>query len=393
MRMVHILLGKANPETLNGVNKVVHWMATSQLHLGHKVEVWGLSSSMNLPPHSRQYALRIFPATRLRVTLGQEIKTALSRLEPDTWVHFHSVFIPEFPAIARLLKKRGFRYGITPHGGYDPGRFKKNLWQKRLYVALREAPYLRDASWIQAIGASEIPDILRLAPQALVVLIPNCQEQLTARPSAAPIDAQHPVIGYCGRLARQHKGLDFLIDGFANYKAKGGSGELWLIGDGEDRAALERQAARSGATPHLRFLGAKHGEEKLNLLASLDVFIHPSRWDVLPTACLEAAALGRPLVVSRETNLANDVQRNKAGLVLGETSAAGVLRALQCIQQLYENHQLRQMGECARLLVEKEFRWEQNARSFVAAIATCGGANSLRHTARVAPTPIIPSDD
>jgi hypothetical protein len=28
MRIIHSLLGKANPETLNGVNKVVHWMAT-----------------------------------------------------------------------------------------------------------------------------------------------------------------------------------------------------------------------------------------------------------------------------------------------------------------------------------------------------------------------------
>jgi glycosyltransferase involved in cell wall biosynthesis len=372
MRIVHILLGKANPGTLNGVNRAVHWMATSQLRQGHDVEVWGLSTSMTPPPHPREYNLRIFSITRLRLTLSREIKAALHRLEPGTWVHFHSVFIPEFPAIARLLKKRGLRYGITPHNGYATGVFKKNPWKKHIYVALREARYLRNATWIQAIGASEIQDIVRIAPGVRVVPIPNGQEMLPARSVAAPATAGHPLIGFCGRLDAQSKGLDFLLDGFAAYKAKGGSGELWLIGDGKDRVRLEKQAAESGAQSHVRFLGVKLGEEKLNLVASLDAFIHSSRWEGLPTACLEAAALETPLVVSRETNLAEYVKQYGAGLVLDETSAAGVLRALERVQQLYEDNQLQQMGENSRLLVEKEFRWEKNASSFVAAIAAAG---------------------
>jgi glycosyltransferase involved in cell wall biosynthesis len=372
MRIVHILQGKANPETLNGVNKVVHWMATYQVRQGHDVEVWGLAASMTPPPHPREYTLRLFPMTRLRVTLGQEIKAALSRLEPDTWVHFHSAFIPEFPAISQFLKKHGFCFGITPHGGYARGLFRKNRLRKRFYVAIREARYLRDATWIQAIGASEIQDILRLAPRADVILIPNCQEPFFARTVPVPANAKRPLIGYCGRLATQHKGLDYLIDGFATYKAEGGAGELWLIGDGEDRAWLERRALESGAMAHVRFLGIKHGEEKLNLIASLDAFVHCSRWDVLPTACLEAAALGKPLLVSRETNLGEYVEQGGAGLVLDETSAAGVVRALERLQQLYENSQLQKIGENSRLLVESEFRWEKSAKRFVDAIAASG---------------------
>lgn len=368
MRIVHILQGKANPETLNGVNKAVHWMATSQVRQGHDVEVWGLSRSMILPPHSREYNLRIFPMTRLRVALKREIKVAVDCLEPGTWFHFHSVFIPEFPAIARLLKKHGFAYGITPHNGYAPGVFRKNPWKKHIYVALREAKYLRNAAWIQAIGASEIKDILRIAPKARIVLIPNGQEMLTARFAEPPCGVERPLIGFCGRLHAQSKGLDYLIGGFAAYKANGGTGALWLIGDGEDRTQLEKQVAKNGIEQHVRFLGPKHGEEKLNLVASFDVFIHSSRWDVLPGACLEAAALGRPLLVSRETNLAEYVERNYAGLVLSETSAAGVAHALDSAQQLYENCQLEQMGKNARLLIENELKWEDNAKSFVSAI-------------------------
>jgi len=368
MRIVHILQGKANPESLNGVNKAVHWMATYQLRQGHDVEVWGLVSRMNLPPHSREYALRLFPVTQLRVTLGREIKAALRGLEPGTWVHFHSVFIPEYPTIAQLLKKRGLTYSISPHNGYTPGVFNKNPWKKRLYFILREAKYLRNAAWVHVLSETEARDVLRIAPKTRTVLISYGQELLTARADALSASAERPLIGFCGRLARHVKGLDYLLDGFLAYKAGGGSGDLWLIGDGEDRAELEKQVAESGVQSHVRFFGAKHGEEKLNLIAAFDVFIHCSRWEGLPTACLEAAALARPLLVSRETNLAGYVERSGAGLVLDETSAAGVEHALQIVQRLYEENRLQQMGDNSRLLADTEFRWENNASSFVAAI-------------------------
>jgi glycosyltransferase involved in cell wall biosynthesis len=372
MRIVHIVVGKVNPDSLNGVSKVVHWMATSQMRLGHDVEVWGLVVDMAPSTRPREYKLRLFQRTRLRVTLGRALKDALGRLEPGTWFHFHSVFTLEFAAISHLLKRRGFAYGVTPHGGYTSGDLEKSRWKKRFYLFFREARYVRNAAWIQAIGASEIEDIRRIAPGDRVLLIPNCQEPLPSRAVAAPANAERPLIGFCGRLASQQKGLDYLIDGFAVYKAKGGRGELWLIGDGEDRAQLERKSMQGGAKPHARFLGEKHGDEKLDLVASVDAFIHCSRWDVLPTACLEAAALGRPLLVSRETNLGGYVERSGAGLMLEETSAAGVLRVLERVQWLYENNQLQQMGENARLLIAKEFRWEENARRFVAAIAASG---------------------
>ncbi len=366
MRIVHIVVGRANPDSLNGVSKAVHWMATSQLRLGQGVEVWGIVHSE--APRSRDYTLRQFPMTRLRVTLGRELKAAVSGLQPGTWVHFHSVFAPEFPAIAHQLSKHGIAYGITPHGGYTSGDLRKSRWKKRAYLAVREAQYVRNAAWIQAIGESEVEAIRRIAPAARVVLIPNCQEPIRLRVKAEIANSARPVFGYCGRLAAPQKGLDYLIDGFAAYKSAGGTGDLWLIGDGGDRAQLERQAVQRGVSGQVSFFGEKHGEEKLGLVASVDAFIHSSRWDGIPTACLEAAALQRPLLVSRETNLAEYVERSGSGLVLDETSAAGVARVLEHAQQLYEAGKLQQMGEKARALLEKEFRWEENARGFLKAV-------------------------
>jgi glycosyltransferase involved in cell wall biosynthesis len=131
-------------------------------------------------------------------------------------------------------------------------------------------------------------------------------------------------------------------------------------------------AAEGGFQNDVRFFGAMSGTAKLEVIANFDVFIHSSRFEGLPTACLEAASLGRPLLVSRETNLAEYVERGCAGLVMDETSVGGVTRVLERAERLYEDDQLAQMGENARLLIEKEFSWEENARRFVAAIAAAG---------------------
>jgi glycosyltransferase involved in cell wall biosynthesis len=188
------------------------------------------------------------------------------------------------------------------------------------------------------------------------------------------MEAEHPVIGYCGRLDMQTKGLDHLINGFSIYKLEGGRGQLWMVGDGADRAAVERMATDGGVQSDVKFFGSMSGTAKLRVLSNFDAFIHTSRREALPTACLEAASLGTPLVVSRETNLADCVEEAGAGLALDETSAGGVSRALGRVQALYHDNQLQSMGRNAQLLIEKQFSWEENARSFVAAIEAASHA-------------------
>jgi glycosyltransferase involved in cell wall biosynthesis len=373
VRIVHILFGKVNPDALNGLSKIGHWMATYQVRLGHEVEVWGLAKTMNLTRRPREYEMRLFPITRLRMTLGREIKAALDLLPPGTWVQFHSVFCPEFSSIARVLRRRGIRYGVSPHGGYSPGVMKKNPFKKRLYVAIREQRYLAGSSWVQATGLGETNDILAIAPTANVSLIPNGQSlDLLDGIEVPQMKSEPPVIGYCGRLSIYQKGLDYLLPGFSSYKSKGGRGELWLIGDDVDRPSVERMAAEGGFQKDVKFFGAMNGSAKLGVIANFDMFIHSSRWEGLPAACLEAASLGKPLLVSRETNLAEYVERTGAGLVLDETSAAGVERVLSRALALYDGNQMREMGKNARLLIEREFSWEENARNFIAAIAATG---------------------
>ncbi|MBL0191806.1 MAG: hypothetical protein IPQ18_10810 [Saprospiraceae bacterium] len=55
MEVIHIVLGKANPNRLNGVNKVVYNMATEQHKAGKNVSVWGIANDVK-----HDYPKRIF---------------------------------------------------------------------------------------------------------------------------------------------------------------------------------------------------------------------------------------------------------------------------------------------------------------------------------------------
>ena len=121
-------------------------------------------------------------------------------------------------------------------------------------------------------------------------------------------------IASVGRLV-PIKGLDHAID------AVGGDGglELVLAGDGPAREALARRAARRRA--RIRFLGVRVGVDKADLLAAADAFIAPSvelssgRTEGTPTAALEAALAGLPLVASATGGLAELFDAESAWLV------------------------------------------------------------------------------
>jgi hypothetical protein len=44
-KIIHLVLGKANPDRMNGVNKVAHNQAIALFELGCDVEIWGITKT------------------------------------------------------------------------------------------------------------------------------------------------------------------------------------------------------------------------------------------------------------------------------------------------------------------------------------------------------------
>ena len=352
---VHIVLGKAHPGRPNGVNRVVHHLAKAQVDAGHQVEVWGLTADPDAATPVRPYVLRTFHSPLARFLLPRAFKLALRTLPSNARVHLHGAFLPEMAATARILRQEKQPYVFTPHGAYHKAALQHRRFLKRLYMALIEGDMLRKAQAIQAFNEPDAEFIKRFSGRTEVVIVPNGQD---IEPVTPPKAGRPLRFGYLGRLDQDVKGLDTLLEGFALYAKRNPNGELWIVGDGPDRAALESQAGALGIHQRVRIRQPRYGESKRSLLAGLDLFIHPSRHEGQPGAPLEAAAFGTALLITEATNLGDEVRKYGAGFVLSELTPQAIAQAISRFMDLPVGRRA-QIALAARRMVNAEFSWHK----------------------------------
>lgn len=372
MKIIHIVLGKADPERMNGVNKVVHSLASHQVMAGADVEVWGITTTPEVQVNDRSYVVKLFKSHRNKFAIDRMLKKALLALDRTCVIHFHAGFILEFQRIAALLYDLDIPYVVTPHGNYMNGAMEKNKWVKTIYFQMFEKMMLKKALFIHCIGLGEIEDLKTLGNFNNIHFIPNGQEihpqELYAQ--GKPKN-EMPVMGFCGRVTRHQKGLDLLLEGFLQYKTNHkGLGRLWIVGDGEYMEEMKVFVHRHRLENDVELYGSRFGEEKLQIMAKMDAFYHPSRNEGMPMAVLEAATLGKTLVVSKYTNMTSFVADYEAGICLVENTPEEIAMSMQMVEELYQKDALSITGNNARRMAEENFDWKEIALKMIDAYAT-----------------------
>jgi glycosyltransferase involved in cell wall biosynthesis len=130
--------------------------------------------------------------------------------------------------------------------------------------------------------------------------------------------------GFVGRLHRQ-KGVDTLLKAWA-YLPPDGRGVLVMIGDGPERASLERLAASLGVTESVRFPGWMKGAR--DLLGELDLFVLPSRYEGTPNGILEAMAAGVPVIAAAVSGVPEMVEDGVTGRLVPPDDPVALAAAL-----------------------------------------------------------------
>jgi glycosyltransferase involved in cell wall biosynthesis len=103
---------------------------------------------------------------------------------------------------------------------------------------------------------------------------------------------------YCGRFV-ERKGLATSVELVARARALGANVELHLIGDGQQRAALESLARERGVAAHVHFHGpATYGPELIARLATYDALLFTPSAEDTPRMIFDAYAAGLPLVAT-----------------------------------------------------------------------------------------------
>jgi glycosyltransferase involved in cell wall biosynthesis len=356
MEIIHLILGKANPERMNGVNKVVHEMATNQVTHGYPVQVWGITARPEHDYPDRTFTTRLFQAYRNPFQLDPALKQAFLEHRNRIVVHIHGAFIPVFFSVSRFLKDHHIPFILTPHSTYNRVMMKKNAIRKKIYFRFFEKKLLERSSRIHLLGKSEWIGLGDIYHNRKSVILPygfTRQEEKNA-----PEKSNGFLVAYCGRLSTHHKGLDILLHGFASFNRKYPDARLILIGDGRERQALQELCLFLGIEASVTFMGSVFGTDKTRLLQECHVFAHPSRTDGLPATIVEACALGLPCVVSEATNMGEVVERYDAGYQMKSLSPAELDRGLTLLyKRIVKGGQGSLLKANARHMIDTDFSW------------------------------------
>lgn len=356
MRIIHLVLGKANPDRMNGVNKLVYEMVSTLHEMGEEVRLWGITNS---PVHNypeRNFKTELFQMTSNKLGVHDSLKKAIDELPNGTVFHFHGSFIPEFYHIGKLLSNRKIPYVYTPHGALAPAALKRSGWKKKVYFKLFEKQLLTKAACMIATGKSVYDNVDTLMTVRRKVLIPNGQPLIQKYQSKKESDQM--IFGYCGRIALEHKGLDLLLEGYKIYKEEGGKAALHLIGDGPEMPKFKSIAKELGVLEDLTLYGAQFGEDKFKIISSFDVFVHTSRMEGFPAAVLEATATGIPVLISRHTNVWDFIDRFACGLLIDPNTPLNIAKQLSAFEKLYQTQELKDMGENGKKMISELFDWK-----------------------------------
>jgi glycosyltransferase involved in cell wall biosynthesis len=118
---------------------------------------------------------------------------------------------------------------------------------------------------------------------------------------------------YAGRLSAE-KGLNLLLQVWAKVIQQVTTAHLLIVGDGDQRPALEALTRQLGLDEHVRFTGSV--PETLQYLQACDLYVQPSYTEGLPVSMLEAMACGLPVLATGVGGVTDILADGKNGLVI-----------------------------------------------------------------------------
>lgn len=160
-----------------------------------------------------------------------------------------------------------------------------------------------------------------------------------------------------GRLYYQ-KGYDIAVRTAELLKRRGVKFRWYALGEGEEKANLNRQIQRAGLEDTFILLGA--ADNPYPYFRQADIYVCTSRFEGKSIVIEEAQALGKPVVATPCTGVDEQIRPGTDGIIAGPDQG----ELADGIVKLMEDASLRSRYGAAA--AEKEMAWEEGYSSFLA---------------------------
>ena len=345
-----------------GTRKAVQGLAAGLAECGADVKILCEGEEDGLFAMPEGYKIQCFETAQANQTfkIPNGLKQFIQqKLDSSNIVVLSGIFQPSISAMASYLRKCSIPYVMMPHDPYNPAIFRKNAHLKWLYWHLLERRALLQAKAIQVLDARHETFLRSLNVNTPVIEVPNGFSPADVHPEDTlswNTGDTPPQFFFLGRIDAHNKGLDLLLDAFAQIPETTNS-KLTLQGvDKGDRQSLEQRAAALAIANRTRFLNPDYTVSTPLLIKNYDVFCLPSRFEGFGLSALEAMLAGRVLLVSEVAGIAPHVQASGCGVIVAPTVAT----IRQGLMELLERRsEWKEMGLKGREYTFEHLRWDK----------------------------------
>lgn len=325
-----LLVTPRYPPYMGGVENHVHQVALRFARLGVDVTVLTTDPSRELPTTERSDGITIRRVRAWPMHSDYYFAPDVYRIiRTGDWdiVHLQSYHTLVAPLTMLAALRANVPYVVTFHGGGHSSRLR-NVLRNVQRALLR--PLLSRADRLIATAAFEIPFFskqLHLSSQQFV-LIPNGAD-LPAFTQLPPSHIDHTLIVSIGRLER-YKGHHRVLAALPKVLEQRPDVRLWIAGTGPCEQELRRMAQRLGVAHRVDIYAVptKQREVLASKLSQASVVLLLSEYETHPMAVLEAAALGRPVLVANTSGLSELAEQGVARAIALHSSADQVAQAI-----------------------------------------------------------------
>lgn len=179
---------------------------------------------------------------------------------------------------------------------------------------------------------------------------------------AQPYDLNEKVDIFLPVALVKLKGIDVLIRAIPGVIRSIPDLKVYIAGSGEEEARLKSLVNELNLESHVTFLGYISDEKEIiKYYKACKIVVVPSRWDVEPFAPLNAAASGKPSIVSDMCN-SSVIEDGRTGFVFKSEDVENLINK---IVKLLTNDKMREEMGRAAMEKAKEYDWDKIARRVV----------------------------
>jgi phosphatidylinositol alpha-1,6-mannosyltransferase len=173
-----------------------------------------------------------------------------------------------------------------------------------------------------------------IAPERVLVVPNTVREMFTpgdraARRAALGLNGKR-VLLTVGRMvaSERYKGHDKVMAAIRELVTEGHEISYLIVGEGDDQARLEAQAAEIGVGDRVKFLGAVDPQTLLETYRAADVFVMPSTGEGFGVSFLEAMASGIPALGLDVAGARDALGEGELGTAVSENDLASAIGRL-----------------------------------------------------------------